>query len=85
MTIADAIEEFSHALAQLGGAVVHVDLDEKAYQQLMDEIGPTTAIDLHEVCGDYDRPSSPWYGARPGHFRTVGVWTAPGVVSIGKK
>ena len=37
-----------------------------SYAALMKYVRATLAPDMHEVCGDYDRPSSPWFGSRPG-------------------
>ncbi len=85
MSITSAIDEFANAVALEGGKVVHVDLDERAYERLLAEIKPMMPVDMHEAGGDYDRPSSPWYGSRPGHFTALAVWTATGTVRIGKK
>jgi len=37
----------------------------RSYAALVEYAKTILALDMHEVCGDYDRPSSPWYGSRP--------------------
>jgi hypothetical protein len=52
----------------------HVGAD--AYASLMEYANASLGLDMHEVCGDYDRPSSPWFGGRP--EPPALRWYAPG-------
>jgi hypothetical protein len=65
MSIVDAINDFAEALAVENGGVMEIRLDARTYERFTMEVQQKVPVDLHEVCGDYDRPSSPWYGSRP--------------------
>ena len=65
MTVLAAIQDFVSTLAEQGEGVTEIRLNEVTFQRFKDETKARSRIDLHEACGDYDRPSSPWYGSRP--------------------
>lgn len=52
-----------------------------AYAVLMAWAKNMCRLDLHEVCGDYDRPSSPWFGSRPA-TPSLRLSTAGGEVAV---
>lgn len=53
----------------------------EAYAAIKVYVASLTRLDLHEVCGDYDRPSSPWFGSRP-QFQSIRLVTPGGEVSL---
>ncbi len=83
MSILRAIVDFARDVQVRGGAVTRVELDEAGYRSLYAECASRAALDIHEVCGDYDRPDSPWFGSRPAP-PALAVHTENGLVTIGK-
>lgn len=65
MSITDAINDFAEKLAIVHGGVLEIRLDGHTFERFQAEVQQKMPVDMHEVCGDYDRPSSPWYGSRP--------------------
>lgn len=65
MTVLAAIQAFAETLADQGEGVVEVRLNAVTFARFKDEVKGKSQIDMHEACGDYDRPTSPWYGGRP--------------------
>lgn len=65
MTVLAAIQAFAETLAEQGEGVVEVRLNDVTFARFKDEVRGRSQIDLHEAGGDYDRPTSPWFGSRP--------------------
>ncbi len=59
-------------------------LTRESHKILSDYIQNRMPVDIHEAGGDYDRPSSPWYGSRPSEngFTSIKVYTDTGYVSV---
>jgi hypothetical protein len=65
MSIINVISDFAEALAVEMGEVTEIRLDARTFERFTMEVNRGAPVDMHEACGDYDRPSSPWYGSRP--------------------
>lgn len=65
MTVLAAIQAFVETLTNQGEGIVEVRLNALTFDRFKQEVKAKSQIDLHEACGDYDRPTSPWFGSRP--------------------
>lgn len=54
----------------------------EAWIALVAHLEGKLSLDIHEVCGDYDNPKSPWYGSRPAPISAIELHTPAGKVSV---